>query len=66
VKKWLSIHYPLYRYHLQATINQQEEHFIITINDSSDHLFTYNDLQGVREVQHLHLYAETPVYVLEN
>lgn len=55
-----------FRYHLRATIIHDHEHFTATFLDSSNHLFLYNDLQGVKMIDQSPLYAETAVYVLEN
>ena len=55
-----------FRYHLRATINHVHDHFTTTFLDSSDHLFLYNDLQGVKMIDQSPFYAETAVYVLEN
>ena len=55
-----------FRYHLRATINHDHEHFTTTFLDSSNQMFLYNDLQGVKMIDQSPLYAETAVYVLEN
>ncbi len=66
MKKKLTIHYFLYIYHLRATINHEGDHFTTTIIDSSNRLFMYNDLHGVKEVQRSDVYPETAVYILDN
>ena len=56
----------LYRYILRATINHEADHFTATIMDSSNHLFVFNDLEGVKKVDRSLLCVETAVYVLKN